>query len=256
MVGQTILSVINFKGLTMKKSLILFLILGIITPSALISQTMSKKDLKEGVRQYRIEHEHEIFQELVDFLSIPNNADDLLNIRRNAELIKSMMEKRGINAQVMETGGSPLVYGEITVPGATKTIMFYAHFDGQAIDPSKWIDQEAFTPVLRPGKMEAGETGPKPIPFPKADERFMDDWRIYARSASDDKSPITAVLTAMDALKSIDVSFGSNVRFIFEGEEGNAGCGAWALTADHHADVVELVSMLAIVNTGRFVDAS
>ena len=86
----------------MKKAVIALIGVCLLIPISSNSQTMSKKELKESVRQYRIEHEHEIFKELVDFLSIPNNADDLPNIRRNAELIKSMMEKRGISSQVME----------------------------------------------------------------------------------------------------------------------------------------------------------
>ena len=220
----------------MRKAIFSIVTVCLLLPISITAQTISKKELKEKVRQYRIEHEYEIISELVDFLSIPNSADDQPNIRRNAELIKSMMEKRGISAQVMETGGSPLVYGELTVPGAARTIMFYAHFDGQAVDPSKWIDQEAFTPILRPGKMEAGETGPEPIPFPKPGERYQDDWRIYARSASDDKSPITALLTAMDALKSIGVPLGSNVRFIFEGEEEASSPNLMSF-AENHPDL-------------------
>jgi acetylornithine deacetylase/succinyl-diaminopimelate desuccinylase-like protein len=78
---------------------------------------------------------------------------------------------------------------------------------------------EPFTPTLRPGKMEAGSTEPKPIPLPKKGEKINEEWRLYARSASDDKSPITALLAAIDAVKSAGLNFGANVRFIYEGEE-------------------------------------
>ena len=194
-------------------------ILFTIVPALVISQQPSKKELRKQVREYRIAHEQELFDELVEWLYIPNVANDQLNIRKCAAWLKSAMERRGITAKILETGGSPVVYGELNVPGANRTIMFYSHYDGQPVDPTKWIDMEPFTPTLRPGKMEAGSTGPKPIPLPKKGEKINEEWRLYARSASDDKSPITALLAAIDAVKSAGLKFGANVRFIYEGEE-------------------------------------
>ena len=190
-----------------------------IVPALVISQQPSKKELRKQVREYRIAHEQELFDELVEWLYIPNVANDQLNIRKCAAWLKSAMERRGITAKILETGGSPVVYGELNVPGANRTIMFYSHYDGQPVDPTKWIDMEPFTPTLRPRKMEAGSTEPKPIPLPKKGEKINEEWRLYARSASDDKSPITALLAAIDAVKSAGLKFGANVRFIYEGEE-------------------------------------
>ena len=195
------------------------MILFTIVPALVISQQPSKKELRKQVREYRIAHEQELFDELVEWLYIPNVANDQLNIRKCAVWLKSAMERRGITASILETGGSPVVYGELNVPGANRTIMFYSHYDGQPVDPTKWIDMEPFTPTLRPGKMEAGSTEPKPIPLPKKGEKINEEWRLYARSASDDKSPITALLAAIDAVKSAGLNFGANVRFIYEGEE-------------------------------------
>ena len=45
------------------------------------------------------------------------------------------------------------------------------------------------------------------------------EWRIYARSASDDKSPIVAMLVALDALKAAGKRPSVNVKFLFDGEE-------------------------------------
>ena len=86
------------------------------------------------IRDYRISHEGEIISEFVQLLSIPNVSGDRVNIRRNAEFIREMMSKRGIEVQVLETPGNPVVYGEMKVPGAVRTLMFYAHYDG-----SRWI---------------------------------------------------------------------------------------------------------------------
>ena len=190
-----------------------------IVPVLVFSQQPSKQELRKLVREYRIAHEQELFDELVEWLYIPNVANDQLNIRKCAAWLKSAMERRGITARILETGGSPVVYGELNVPGANRTIMFYSHYDGQPVDPTKWIDMEPFAPTMRPGKMEAGSTEPKPIPLPKKGEKINEEWRLYARSASDDKSPITALLAAIDAVKTAGLNFGANVRFIYEGEE-------------------------------------
>ena len=190
-----------------------------IVPVLVFSQQPSKQELRKLVREYRIAHEQELFDELVEWLYIPNVANDQLNIRKCAAWLKSAMERRGITARILETGGSPVVYGELNVPGANRTIMFYSHYDGQPVDPTKWIDMEPFAPTMRPGKMKAGSTEPKPIPLPKKGEKINEEWRLYARSASDDKSPITALLAAIDAVKAAGLNFGANVRFIYEGEE-------------------------------------
>ena len=72
------------------------IILGIIVPQAGFSQQISKKELRLKVREYRQAHEHQLLDELVEWLSIPNVAADKVNIRRCAEWLKTAMEKRGI----------------------------------------------------------------------------------------------------------------------------------------------------------------
>lgn len=164
------------------------------------------------IRDWRAAHESQIIRELVEFLSIPNVASDRANIRRNAEKLVEVMARRGISARLIETRGSPLVFGELKVPGAARTIAFYAHYDGQPVDPSEW-ETPPFEPALRDGP------GGRLIPFPRAGEKFDPEWRIYARSASDDKAPIVAMLAALDALRATGASPTSNLKFLFDGEE-------------------------------------
>jgi acetylornithine deacetylase/succinyl-diaminopimelate desuccinylase-like protein len=45
------------------------------------------------------------------------------------------------------------------------------------------------------------------------------EWRLYARSAGDDKAPIIAILAALDALRAANLKPSVNLRFVFEGEE-------------------------------------
>ncbi|HSB07946.1 MAG TPA: M20/M25/M40 family metallo-hydrolase [Blastocatellia bacterium] len=166
-------------------------------------------------RDYRQAHEPEIIAELADLLSIPNVASDTANISRNAAKLLDMMNRRGIEARLLEGNGPAAIYGELKTPGATRTIGFYAHYDGQPVDPSKWASNP-FKPVLRDKPLEAGG---RDVPFPKAGEKFDEEWRLYARSASDDKAPIIAMLAALDALRSSNSKPTANLKFLFDGEE-------------------------------------
>ena len=130
------------------------------------------------------------------------------------------MKRMGLNPQAWYLGdkGTPpgVVYGEYMSPGATRTIIFYAHYDGQPVDPKQWTVTPPFTPALLSAPAEKGG---KPLPMPKAAEAINPEWRLYARSASDDKSGVFAILTAFEALRSAKITPTVNVKFVFEGEE-------------------------------------
>ena len=182
-----------------------------------------------SVREYRKAHEAEIISQLVEFLSLRNVAADMSDMRRNAEALVEMMEKRGIESRVLETAGPPYVFGELDVPGAARTVLFYAHYDGQPVDPSRWVKHEPFEPVLRDRALEAGGTI---IEFP-SDGKYEPDWRVYARSASDDKSPIIALLVALDALRASGIEPTVNLKFIFEGDEEAGSPNLGSLVREH-----------------------
>src|SRR5271169_3399439 len=168
-----------------------------------------------------MDHEDRIVRELAEFLSIPNVASDTPNIQKNAAHLVEMLEARGIETHLLPiTGRGPVVFGKKIVPEATRTVIFYAHYDGQPVDPAAWTDGTPFEPVLRSNALEAGG---KRIPFPENSAKqpavYKDDWRIYARSSSDDKSPIVALLAALDALRAKQIPLKVNLKVIFEGEE-------------------------------------
>ncbi len=204
----------------MKPYLCLALILGWLALPAAAAPAESDSDLSAKIRAYRQANEHAIISEFVELLSIPNVSSDSVNVRKNAEFIREMMERRGIQVRIMETRGNPIVYGELKSPGATRTLMFYVHYDGQPVDPASWTETHPFEPALRPGKLEAGTTDPKPIPFPAESKASYDeDWRIYARGSSDDRAPVIGLLAAIDALRSAGLTLQNNIKFIMEGEE-------------------------------------
>lgn len=186
-------------------------------------QTPSPDVLRQRVREYRRSHDAGITRELSDFLSIPNLATDSANIRRNADHLVTMMTARGIDARRLEseTGGPPAVYGELRTPGAQRTVVFYAHYDGQPIgDTAQWVTKP-WSPTLRDKSLDAGG---KIVVIPDNPGVIQGEWRLYARSASDDKAPIVAMLAAIDALRASGVRPSVNLKFFFEGEE-EAGSG-------------------------------
>jgi acetylornithine deacetylase/succinyl-diaminopimelate desuccinylase-like protein len=126
------------------------------------------------------------------------------------------MQTHGVSARLISADDAdPIVFGEVLTPGASRTIVFYAHYDGQPLDPKEWTTPP-FTPTLRNKMMEEGG---QVIPLPSADAPFDPESRLYARSSSDDKAPIVAMLAALDALRGARISLASNIKFVFEGEE-------------------------------------
>jgi acetylornithine deacetylase/succinyl-diaminopimelate desuccinylase-like protein len=178
-------------------------------------------------------HEPAIVGELVEFLRLPNVASNLDDIRINAEALVRMMQRRGITTRLLETGGAPMVYGELLAPGATTTILFYCHYDGQPVEAAHWTGHHPFEPLLRDGALA---TGARPLPL-EGHVRFDPDWRLYARSASDDKSPIVALMNALDALRAIGAPPTVNVKFLFEGDE-EAGSPHMAETIRRHRELL------------------
>ena len=191
----------------------------------------------QQVREYRVRHEAAIVRELAEFLAIPNVASDEANIQKNAARLVEMLKARGVETELLPIAGrGPVVFGKLMTPGAKRTVIFYAHYDGQPVDAAAWTDGKPFEPALRDNSIE---NGGKRIPFPDAATSglYKDDWRIYARSASDDKSPIVAILAAIDALRAQKIPIGVNVKMIFEGEE-EAGSTNLERTLQAHKDLL------------------
>jgi acetylornithine deacetylase/succinyl-diaminopimelate desuccinylase-like protein len=170
----------------------------------------------DAARAWRQEHERQILDEYLELLRIPNVSRDLSNVRRNAERLLGMMRARGLNPRLLESpDSSPLVYGELLAPGASATYVFYAHYDGQPVAADEWASPP-FEPLLRTARLDLGG---QPVKAEERRRRLNPEWRIYARSASDDKAPIMALLAALDALEAAGIKPRANLKFVFEGEE-------------------------------------
>jgi acetylornithine deacetylase/succinyl-diaminopimelate desuccinylase-like protein len=171
-------------------------------------------------------HEREVIQELADLLAIPNLASDTPNIERNAAAIRAMLANRGLEVRLLTLPGAPpIVVGELRPPGsvpavsgssaaaavgAVRTIAFYAHYDGQPVDPAAW-QSPPWTPVMRDGNGRDVDW--------RGAASIDPEWRLYARSAGDDKAPIVAMLAALDAVRAAGRIPDVALRLVFEGEE-------------------------------------
>jgi acetylornithine deacetylase/succinyl-diaminopimelate desuccinylase-like protein len=175
---------------------------------------------QEKVRAYRQANERALIDEHIQFVSIPDVGADAKNARRNAEFIAAMMEHRGIPARLLEAkthGVNPVVYGEIKVPGAKRTLLLYAHYDGQPVNPSEWAPGlEPFSPKFITAPIEHGGTI---ICSWKSGDPVNPDWRLTGRASADDKAGIMCILGAYEALAKTGVSPSANIKFFFEGEE-------------------------------------
>ena len=192
--------------------------INVVAATFLLCQPSNAQTL-DAVREYRRANEQHILREFVSLLSIPNVASDREGIRRNAARISEMMTARGLKPRLLEAStpdAPPAVFGEWNTTGATRTVVLYAHYDGQPTDPKKWTGTQPWEPTLRTAPFEKGGTL---LPMPAEGESINPEWRLYARSASDDKAGVMAILTAFDALRAKKIQPTVNLKFFFEGEE-------------------------------------
>lgn len=137
-------------------------------------------------------------EEFLEFLSIPSVSalpEHKGDVLRAAEWLRTRMERAGIKeAQIIPTGGHPVVYGEARAQSPdARTVLIYGHYDTQPADPLGEWQSEPFKPKVRDG-------------------------RIYARGAADNKGGVfPAVLAAEEMQKGGDLPV--NLKFLFEGEE-------------------------------------
>ena len=199
---------------------------------------------RNAARSYRESKEGEILTEFAGLLAIPNLASDSANIRRNADHLLGMLARRGFtNTQLLTVpGGPPSVYGELPSPGATRTVVLYAHYDGQPVDPKQWTTPP-WSPVLRDAEVHKGG---KLLPIPATGGKVDPEARIYGRSAGDDKASIMAILAAIDAMRAKQLTPSVNIKVFFEGEE--------EASSEHLAPILRKYASLLAADAWLFCD--
>lgn len=141
---------------------------------------------------------NESIAELSKLVSQPSVGAQNLGMDECAELVATMLRKRGFATEVMPTGnefvvGAPVVFGE-RKGKSSKTLLFYCHYDVQPPEPLELWETPPFEPSLWEGK-------------------------LYGRGVSDDKGHLVARLFAIDALLKKLGELPCNIKFIIEGEE-------------------------------------
>jgi acetylornithine deacetylase/succinyl-diaminopimelate desuccinylase-like protein len=187
--------------MTLQRSVRLLLLAAASMSSFSGAQTTSSA-AAAAAKAYTAPRHEELLQQYETFLSMPDVAADPEGLRKNAAYLVEQLKSVGAETRLLTAPGlekfPPVVWGEIRTPGATRTIVFYAHYDGQPVTPSEWETGKPFTPYV---KTVDGEQ------------------RVYARGAGDDKAAIFAQLTAVRAIQAAGLKLSANIRFIWEGEE-------------------------------------
>jgi acetylornithine deacetylase/succinyl-diaminopimelate desuccinylase-like protein len=150
----------------------------------------------------RVERERDDYlAELQDYLRIPSISTDpdyKAEVLRCAGWLRDRMAAAGLDAELVETEGNPLVYAEWTGAPGRPTVLFYGHYDVQPVDPVEEWRHPPFEPTLE------GE-------------------RLVARGATDDKGQSYAHLKGVAATLAERGELPVNVKFIVEGEEESGG---------------------------------
>ncbi|HXA38831.1 MAG TPA: M20/M25/M40 family metallo-hydrolase [Phenylobacterium sp.] len=182
---------------------------------------------KDQVRAWRQAHEKEIVADFSTLLAMPNIATNLADVDANAAYISGLLQKRGFSTELLraQPGTPASILAELKTPGARRTVVFYAHYDGQPIGQKGWISTP-FTPSMRTALPEA-----RPVDWQAASGPLNPDWRLFGRAAGDDKGTIQAFLSAFDALKAAGVKPSVNIKLLYEGEEEQGSPHFGALVA-------------------------
>lgn len=155
------------------------------------------------------------FTILKDILSMPNDAFFPEDIEVNVKWCEKEFANRGFNLTRIPTETVPLLLGERKHKNAQKTVLIYLQIDGQPVDPSRWFQEDPFKPVLKQ-RNKAGDW--EQIPWERI-KNYDDEWRVFARAASDAKGPVAMFLAALDAVNEIGEVPNFNIKVIMDFEE-------------------------------------
>jgi acetylornithine deacetylase/succinyl-diaminopimelate desuccinylase-like protein len=177
----------------------------------------SAANLRDQVERYRSAHESQIVAQLDELTRVRSVAADPGGLAAAADRLQALLKARGFETKQLTPGpgAPPLVFGYLKSRGARRTVVFYAHYDGQPVTPSQW-KSDPFIPVMRSGPLNSGEHD---IDWKAARTPYDPEWRLFGRAVSDDKASIVAFLAAFDALKASGRRPSVNIKVAWEGEE-------------------------------------
>ena len=148
------------------------------------------------IKEYIKEHEGRFLEELFALIRIPSisakteHKDDM---QRCARYWQEHLQGLGVHAEVYQTAGNPIVYGEYIIDASAPTVLVYGHYDVMPAEPLELWKSEPFEPEIRDG-------------------------HIWARGADDDKGQSMTQIKGFETAKALGL-LRCNVKFVLEGEE-------------------------------------
>ena len=192
-----------------------FLPIWILVSGCLLFDAETIQAKESASESWRKNNSLQILNDFRDLLSIPNVASDRVAMNKNADWIERYLHQRKFKTKRLNAGGAPYIYAELNNPSATKTVLIYAHFDGQPVVAERW-STPPWQPTLRDNLIDAGG---KVLPWPTKNSEIDGSSFLFARSAGDDKAPIIALMAALDGLKYAGIRPTVNIKLILDGEE-------------------------------------
>jgi acetylornithine deacetylase/succinyl-diaminopimelate desuccinylase-like protein len=162
-------------------------------------------------------HYRTFIEGLLPLLAQPSVSHERPDVRRCANLLRDMLQQEGAHAEVMETSGNPVVYGEIAGVRDDITVVLYNHYDVKPVEPLSAWRSDPFVPTFRRGRVEDGAA-------PVSDWRTLSEAAllsslVYARGSGDDKGPLYGNLMALRTMRAIVGKPPCRLKFLYDGEE-------------------------------------
>ncbi|MCE4563215.1 dipeptidase [Maribellus sp. CM-23] len=161
----------------------------------------------EYINKYVEENKDRFLEDLFGLIRIPSISSEKSHkedMYKAAEYWKQTLLSAGADkAEVYETKGNPVAYGEKIIDPTLPTVLVYAHMDVMPVDPVNLWKSPPFEPEIREGK-------------------------IWARGADDDKGQSMMHAKAFELMVKTN-TLPCNVKFMIEGEEeiGSPNLPAW-----------------------------
>ena len=154
-------------------------------------------------KNYIAQNKERFLNELIELLKIPSVSADpafSLDVLNTSEAVKTALLNAGCDlAEIHETDGYPIVFGEKVIDTNLPTVLVYGHYDVQPADPLDLWDSPPYEPVIK-----------------KTD--LHPEGAIFARGACDDKGQMYMHVKALEYMTKTD-QLPCNVKFMIEGEE-------------------------------------
>ena len=125
----------------------------------------------------------------------PSVSAQNIGLKETADLVSSFLRELGFTVeQYSPNQGPPVVFAELRSKTGRRTMVIYNHYDVQPVEPLDLWRNPPFSAIV-------------------------EDGRVYARGASDNKGNIVSRLLAIDAFLKTTGDVPCNIKWVIEGEE-------------------------------------